>query len=334
MCVLELQKGENGFQKKGTFENYRTILNVVNKHYGWEPDVIYYDRMDNKAQEIADFIFNRYKIANTAQFKQKLSALSSLMTRTKFGNEHNIRHMIKNAAERLSVANTKTDGPIEDWTTLQPKLAELGKQNSLCGYIARIFSYGYVLRVAEIFTTRIDADDDIGNYLDLNNCKWYIRQQKNNTEKVFDVHPELCNSLKKSRPHGKWLLCKASGEPYAQSSQRLSYHNWPLASNNDLRKSYETWNRNVADRNDDEKIHWHTILGHNKETVKSYYDRQMLVPRLNPLSEEIIYPFPPILEEIIYPPPPMFTEQKRKFKIMPKLNKKIPIQKDIEVIEG
>lgn len=273
--IMELQ---STFPKQSTFENYRTILNSVNKNFGWETNVIYYDRMNNMAREIADYIYSNYKITNTAHYKQKMSALSSLMTRSKFGEDHLLKTMVCNANELLSVANNKIQQDIESWETLQPKLAELGKERSIRGIIAKIFSYGYVLRVGEIFETRIDADNDIDNYLDLDNGKWYIRKQKNGTQKTFSVDKELCDYLNtncKQRCFGAvWLLSKANGTKYLKGCHRLPYHDWNLPCNSDIRKSYETWNRHESGRTEEEKLKWHEILGHTIGTVQTFYDQK------------------------------------------------------------
>lgn len=281
MNAMDMQNGPNGFPNSRTFENYLSVLNFVNRTYGWEPGVIYYDRMNDRAREISYFIYSKYKIANTAQFRQKMSALSSLMSRTGFGKEHNIGHMVKNSDSLLSVANRAPESDVEDWETLRPKLAELGKEQSICGIIARIFSHGYALRVGEIFNTRLDEDDGVSNYLDLDGCTWLIRQQKNGKTKTFSVDPSLCASLRPCRKRSEWLLCNEDGYKYSQGSQRLPAHGWPLASNNDIRKSFETWNRNVAERSEEEKDRWHKILGHSKETVKTFYDQKMLAPKVD-----------------------------------------------------
>jgi hypothetical protein len=272
MNALELQQSGDGFPKESTFRNYLTILNAVNKHYDWDQNIIYYDRLNDNAQEIANFCFAKWQIANTAQFKQKMSALSSLMTHTGFGKDHDIKLMCVNADQRLSVANTKQITTIADWNELLPQLKKLGNERSVNGIIARIFSCQYVLRVAEIFTTIISDDDDVTNFLDLNECIWHIRDQKNGTEIVFDVNKELCKSLKPRIPR-KWLLSKRNGQPYGKSSQRLPYHHWPLPSNNDIRKSYETWNRNHPTRTEEERNQWSSILGHTPATVAATYDQ-------------------------------------------------------------
>ena len=295
---------QSTFLNPKTFSNYLSVLRTVNKHYNWDPDVIYYDRLNDKAEQIAKFIFRKYKISNTAQYRQKVSAISSLMSRTGFGEYHKFRLMIKNADVLLSVADTSTDSDIIDWNVLQPQLAELGKEHTIRGIIARIFSYGYVLRVGEIFSTRIDLDNGQDNYLDLVNCKWYIRKQKNGTAKTFDVDPELCNSLKQQFKYigMTWLLSKVDGAKYGVSCHRLPYHGWSLPSNTDIRKSYETWNRNKSDRTEEEQLKWHKILGHSRNVVDVHYNKPEPEPALEPI-EIVPIKTKPLIKKKIKPTP-------------------------------
>lgn len=271
----------DSFKNERTYNNYRAVLAVVNSHYSWTLDVVFYDRMDNRAKEIAELLHTKYRITSTDHFRQKVSIISSLMTRTGFGKDHRIAVLTQNAGSMLSVAKVNKDSLVEEWESLQPKLVELGKESSVVGIIARIFSYGYVLRVGEIFTTRIKEDNGKDNYLDLENCIWYVRNQKNGLAKTFKVHQELCDSLKGLT--SEWLLCKADGSKFSPSCQRLPYHGWKLASNTDIRKSYETWNCANKDRSESEKEKWHEILGHSRNTVKAYYDTKVFDSRIRPI---------------------------------------------------
>lgn len=281
------------YKNTRTFENYRSTLNKVNEHYGWDKDMVYFDRLNNNAKDIAVFIYKVYRILNTEQYKQKMSALSSFMKRTGFDDRNNISMMVKNGDKYLSVVSKENEKLIEDWETLQPKLKELGQHNSVIGIIARIFSYGYVLRVGEMFETRIDEDNGVDNYLDLKNCRWNIRKQKNGTAKEFDVDPQLCKELLDyfDRVNKvvsiKWLLSKSATEKYGQGSHKLRCHGWTLQSNNDIRKSYETWNRHRSGRTEEEKQKWHVILGHSVDTVKKSYDTLNFEPEPEPVKKRI-----------------------------------------------
>lgn len=298
ITLTDLQSTDGAIAKDECLRNYRGILNSINKCYGWDQDVLYYDRLNEHAEDLPDICKVLWNITSIASLKQKLSAISSLMTRSRFGKDHNIKKLIRNA-DRMQYVEVKTVGKkIPDWETdLLPKLKELSKQDGVCGTIAKIFSYGYVLRVGEIFTTTL-IDNGISNFLDLDAGKWIVRNQKNGTPKEFDVDPELCKQISR----GRWLLRKSDGEQYCKSARTLKYHGWQLPDNHTIRKSYETWNINNSGRDGEQKATWHKILGHTKETAEDYYD---------------------------HPP----KSPSKKWVLKKKLDRKIPIHGDVEVIE-
>jgi len=283
LTLDELQSSDGAIISDGTFKNYRATLNKVNEHFGWDQDVIHYDKMNGMAKEIAEFIKQKWDIKNYDTLKQKLSGLSSLMTRTGFGRDHCISTLRHNADKHVLVETKLKVQNIPEWTKLQKELAEhaAGNQNSVTGIIAKIFSYGYVLRVKEIFETTL-VDDGIHNFLDLDKHKWLIRNQKNKRIKEFPVPAAMCSGFS-----GKWLLKKANGEPYKRTARTLKYHGWTLPNNHDIRKSYETWNCHDSGRNEDERKLWHYILGHSPNTVKAYYDQQALVPVPAPVVKKV-----------------------------------------------
>ena len=271
MHIQDIQSGENAISNLGTYRNYVSILNAVNKHFKWDYDVVHYDKMNEHAEDIAKFIYSHYKISNTDHYTTKMATLSSWMTRTGYGKDHKLATMVQNSGKFLSVMDKSNQSTIESWEVLQPKLQALGKHSTICGIIARIFSYGYVLRVGEMFNTRIDKLTPEDNYLDLDKCIWHIGHQKNGKAKQFDVDKSLCDSLKYLQGR-TWLLSMPNGSKYSRSASRLTYHHWPLPSNSDLRKSYETWNKHQSGRTSEQVDHWSYILGHSRRTVSAYYD--------------------------------------------------------------
>ena len=296
ITLSELQNSDSAIIRDECLRNYRCILNAINKHYGWDQDVVYYDRLNDHAQELPEICKKLWSMTSIAALKQKLSGISSLMTRSGFGRDHGIRKLIR-TADRLQYVEVKNAGKdIPDWETdLLPKLRELAQQENACGIIARVFSYGYALRVGEIFSTRL-IDDGISNFLDLDAGKWLVRNQKNGTIKEFDVDPELCSRISR----GTWLIRKSDGQPYCKSARTLKYHGWTLPDNHTIRKSYETWNINSSGRDKETSALWHKVLGHSKEVAEDYYD---------------------------HPKP------KPKCVIKKKLDRAVPIHGDVEVVE-
>jgi hypothetical protein len=279
MTLSEMQSSTNALTSR-TFSAYKTVIKRLNQELEYEDhDTIYYDRYNDQVKELPDIIKRIWNIPNMQVMKQKLSIISSLMTRCDFGKNHNIKTLIGMADRDITVEHKKPiDKVIPEWNDLQKMLDQAGDNDNVAGTIAKIFSYGYVLRVGEIFNTKTLNDDGINNFLDLDKCVWIVRKQKNKTTKEFDVNPELCSRL----PRKSWLLAKADGSPYSERSMLLPYHGWTLPNNTTLRKSYETWNVYHSGRTPEEIKNWNYILGHTPETVLSYY-----VPEQNSLPKKI-----------------------------------------------
>ena len=274
MSLEELQKSQGAVKTPSSFKNYRSTLNAINKEFGWDRDIIHYDNMNNNAENIAKFINKKWIIKNLETFSAKLSHLGTLMTRTGWGKQHNI-NTIRNNIETHTKDYYKPAivkmPDIPKWTDLQPKLKELGTENSNRGTVARIFSHGYVLRISELFNTNLINPESI-NYLNLETGEWKIGNQKNSKQKKFTIPEELFRTI----PKGTWLLRKSDTTPYSSCNHDLHHLKWPLDNNHTMRKSYETWNRHYSGRTDEEKLIWHEILGHSLETVQKSYNQEPL----------------------------------------------------------
>lgn len=267
MSRQELQQSEGAIYNKKTLGSYFVILNKINDYFGLERDIIHFDELNKHADEIPGLVKQFWSIRSMAALKQKIGSISSLMNRTGFEEDYPIKQMFRKLDRFESIEATPVEENIPDWETdLLPRLKDYSKDNTICGIIARVFSYGYVLRVSEMFQTRTNRDDGVNNFLDLDNCKWIIRKQKNKTFKSFDVDPELCKTI----PRGNWLLSKKDTTPYKQAAWTLYYHGWELPSNTIIRKSFETWN--IKNNSEEEAKEWHKILGHSKIVAHDYYN--------------------------------------------------------------
>lgn len=172
----------------------------------------------------------------------------------------------------------------DDWDTAKAVLKKMSSRSGRIGIIALVYSYGYVLRISELYNTVL-VDDGVHNFLDLDNCRWTVRMYKgdksNSTNsrppRVFDVYAELCDEIKK-RCNSKYLLSKSKGSlPYTtcRMPDDWDYHMNCI----DLRKSYETWNLQYSNRELDEIKHWNYILGHKPQTVASHYNKKHIYGR-------------------------------------------------------
>lgn len=262
MSIDELQKGERAVKSYRTLSSYKAILNQINDSLGLERNIIHFDKLIEHKDQLIDIVKSTWKIRSIVALRQKISAISSLMTRTGFDNEHPVRSLSRKIDRMEITFDNQEPQVIPPWEEMKEKLIKFADHNrGVAGTIARIFSYGYVLRVREMFMTRVARDDGYHNYLDLDKCVWTIRIQKNGEEKIFDVDPELCKQIPKK---SVWLFGKSTGEPYSPGASHLTYHGWVLEDNNTIRKSFETWNCLHSGRSREEQIKWNKILGHSR----------------------------------------------------------------------
>lgn len=283
----DIQESEGAIENMSTFRNYQGIMNKLNKHYGLEKDIVHYDFLVGKATELPDLCCTFWEINNTDALKQKMSAISSIITRAIGTPDHRIKHVTNTIGKNHSVVTKLKVRNIPDWNELQPKLREYGKEPSIRGMIALAFSYGYPLRVGEFFDTKIGIDDGINNFLDPVSLRWTIRMHKNGasgTIREFDVCEEFIDALPRK---AGWLLRKKNGLPYQgqnTATRTLKYHGWwdELPSNRDIRASFETWNLHTEDRSPEQIAESHEVLGHSKATAHQYYDKTLMpvVPEL------------------------------------------------------
>lgn len=292
--LIDIQDSQGAIENTATFNNYRGILNKLNQHYGLEKEIVHYDFLLDKATELPDLCCTFWQINNTDALKQKMSIISSLVTRALGSTDHRIKHVTNSIGKNHSVATKIKVRVIPDWHELQPKLREYGKEASVRGMIALAFSYGYPLRVGEFFDTKIGDDDGKNNFLDSDNLRWIIRMHKNGgcgAVREFDVCQEFIDALPRK---AGWLLRKKNGLPYQgknTATRTLKYHDWwsDLPSNRDIRASFETWNLNEQGRSQEQMAVAHEILGHTKATAHKYYDKT-LMPEPTPEAPKKIKP--------------------------------------------
>lgn len=103
MTLVEIQDGPCKITTYGTLNTYSNILDKVNKHFGWDKDVIYYDRLIKHIDELPYVIMETWDIKDHTHLKNKMSGLSSLMARTGFGNLYSVRELMASASRDVKV---------------------------------------------------------------------------------------------------------------------------------------------------------------------------------------------------------------------------------------
>ena len=191
------------------------------------------------------------------------------------------------------VLTPKTVKDVPEWTALQAKLDKISRSKALdprLKVLATIYKYGYVLRIASIYNTKIGSDDgkqgmSDHNYLDLEKGVWHINHSKVRVQS-FDI-PEamrvellaLVTDGNAPRPkqsvfsHG-WILPKKNGQPYTANTGIKHLLPWARLSLPDCiqcRKSFETWHWSYSGNDIEETKKMSIILDHNPTTAVIHY---------------------------------------------------------------
>lgn len=294
-----------GNKSAGSMNTYCNAIRSLNKSMGWvkaggEQTVIYYDRMNDQADQIYRMAVCgegwRECLGKPFTFKNKIAPFTTLMRaydNSDFSHKKDERFitLVERITERTlppdQEPRSRSESPPPEpcfvpnarWEVTLPRLKELAKNDDAVGRIALVYSYGYVLRIGELHRTKF-VDDPLYNFLDLSNCVWTVRYFKGDKDhlpirrpfKVFDVDQELCDILMAyyDNDDNPFLIHKSFGDPYDSHKMPTS---WPLQNCQELRRSYETWNINDSGRQASEIREWNRILGHTPYTVSKYYNR-------------------------------------------------------------
>lgn len=259
--------------KKSSINKYLGVLRTINKLMNWNPfDVLYFTKINENYNKVKDIIKSHYKLTSTDKYREKISCLASLMSKAFPNEENKLKLLTNNAGTMLSIADTREKKNVDDWITLRNKLCDTAKENSVRGLISLIFSYGYVLRVNEIFTTSIIPTDDLSlNYLDLDSNVWYIRNGKTGFRE-FKVCQDFCDEIKNKCQGQTFLIEKEKNKIFSKSCRRLTYVplKWEFPKNNLIRSSFETYNLKYNDP--DQQQYYFNVLGHTSATAEVHYN--------------------------------------------------------------
>jgi len=261
----------------GSQRNYRSTINAVNDHFGWSKDKVHYSLLNNHADEVLEFVKSKWDSNKACNITNRLMHISSLMTRTGRPEPNKIKQLAFSFPDHHTYTNQPKQRDVPDWNDLVPTLDRKANESSgrnPGNILCLVMSYGYVLRVSELFDTKLENDDGIHNFLDLDKGTWLIRQSKNHKKRLFEVDPDLIDELKtRFNRNRDWLICKKNGTPYTSTASRiLNYHVKGLPNNSDIRGSFETWNYN--NNKHDVAEYWSYVLGHSSYTSMRHYVRE------------------------------------------------------------
>lgn len=223
------------------------------------------------------------------QLTAYVGALVGAVTRTLDGE----RNPLKESYAKLKasdIPNPVLEHDAPPWSTLKQQLEEafMFTDNDFGRMVALIYSYGYVLRIAELFNTTIKPMEGF-NYLNLDTGEWTITQHKNKARsgaRQFTIDKGLLDMIrgfvKRKVPY---LIYKSTKEPYTVHTLAVIGLN-DLPSCSQIRNSYEQWNWNQSKRTHEERLDWSlNVLGHKYETAIVHYTKNNINSELRSLRD-------------------------------------------------
>lgn len=264
---------ESEYHRRETFIQTRALIKAINKQMQLEPlDHIHFDLMNSRCTDVSMAITKHYDVKNYDTLQRYLRSVCGALAKTDLESEPGALYWhAQNITREFTLDTRLVHKIIPSWINdLQPQLQKLSETpGQVLPIIAAIYSYGYVLRPEHLFNTAL-VDDQVHNFMDLENCHYYIRQQKNHKVIDFPLPITLCQFIKE-RVTGTMLIPKTPHKPYQRTAAKLCYHHWPLHNVHVLRHSYEYWNVFESERTKEEQEHWHKVLGHSRSTVMKWY---------------------------------------------------------------
>jgi hypothetical protein len=260
------------YDNKKSLSNTMTILRPLLTYLGLPPDVIKYDEMNRQASDIIKFIRERYPDSNGQRVYLKY--ICSVLTRTGFGQDHRLNKLVDKEYQR-DIQQGAVNVP--SWTdTILPILDDVANDldmSPIVRIIAYLYSFGYVFRPTQIFTTKVVKSPD-NNYLDLDTGRYEIKNQKNG-KKISFMLPKKLVDLIRPLSGSTYLLEQrhVRGTGYVSSrTHAFKYHGWDIDySVHDFRHSYDTWLHKESNLSTEEIKERDRILGHTVASAKSYY---------------------------------------------------------------
>ena len=276
--ILEFVLADLPYDHNRTKANVISTINQLNKHFGWQSTLLHYSKIEADPTAIKDYVLGKYVIGNTSTLRTKLLSIVGAMSRCVPDTITKLS-VVANTVERtenIQVLPDTRNFPnwIED--ALPALDVIIASNNKTCSTIASVFKEGYVFRISVLFNTMVGPN--LGqsniNYLDLDTKIWHLCKIKASKPVNIPVTDALIDSIKQYCTNGAigghwWLI----DVPLLKDriNPTLGAYGWDSYTNNQLRHSFETWNVNTPGRSIEEQMHYHTILGHKRETALQYY---------------------------------------------------------------
>lgn len=221
------------------YRSVHSIINKINKHYGWNKDQLPIRKYENNINNIIKFIMDTYTIHNREGLAAKLSAITfPLKIHGYNGPLLNIKDELKNITYKPRETDTKTQDRNEIVEILNNNIENSRHPGGKI--VAMVYKHGYMITLSDIINTKVDLREPNRNFLDLSNGMWSIAPDisKNKPGKQFKISEECLKDISAFiRVGSSWLISKKGGLPYksAVAMKHLDLSGFTLL---DVKKAY------------------------------------------------------------------------------------------------
>lgn len=205
----------NKYTSDSYYRTSRSLINKINKHFGWEADILPVNQYEQNFNKIIEFIMDSYVIRNHEMLSVKLSAIRYPLKLYEYDGDFMHKHV---ELKDIQYSQKQT-GEIENWSSM---VQLLDNHIIHCCHpggriVASAYKNGYFVSMTDMIRTKVDQHDEGYNYLDLDKLLWTIQGDidKNRPGTVISVSKEFVDIVRTNIRKGSvWLISKKGGFQY------------------------------------------------------------------------------------------------------------------------
>lgn len=205
----------NKYTSDSYYRTSRSLINKINKHFGWEADILPVNQYEQNFNKIIVFIMDSYVIRNHEMLSVKLSAIRYPLKLYEYDGDFMHKHV---ELKDIQYSQKQT-GEIENWSSM---VQLLDNHIIHCCHpggriVASAYKNGYFVSMTDMIRTKVDQHDEGYNYLDLDKLLWTIQGDidKNRPGTVISVSKEFVDIVRTNIRKGSvWLISKKGGFQY------------------------------------------------------------------------------------------------------------------------
>lgn len=203
----------NKYTSDSYYRTSRSLINKINKRFGWEDDILPVKQYEQNFNKIIEFIMESYVIRNHEMLSVKLSAIRYPLKLYEYDGDFMHKHI---ELKDIQYSQKQTG---ENWSSIVQLLDNYIIHCHHPGgrIVASAYKYGYLVSMTDMIRTKVDQFDEGYNYLDLDKLHWTIQGDidKNRPGTVISVSKEFVDIVKTNIRKGSvWLISKKGGFQY------------------------------------------------------------------------------------------------------------------------